>query len=70
MDSSESNPPRSLVFMGTVITGFGVYAATTPPRWAALPAAATITRMPRSCAELAHSCTSAGLRCALATFTS
>ena len=24
IDSSESRPPRSLVFMGTVITGFGV----------------------------------------------
>ena len=70
IDSSESRPPRSLVFMGTAITGFGVYAATTPPKCAALPAAATITRMPRSCAVEAHSCTSAGLRCALATFTS
>ena len=24
MDSSESSPPRSLVFMGTAMTGFGV----------------------------------------------
>ena len=70
IDSRESRPPRSLVFMGTVMTGQGVNAATTPPRCAALPAAAMITLMPRSCAVDAHSCTTAGLRWAEATFTS
>ncbi len=62
MESSESSPPRSEVFMGTAITGRGVNAATTPPRCAALPAAATITFMPRSCAPDAHACTTSGLR--------
>ena len=62
MESSESRPPRSLVFMGTAMTGSGVNAATTPPRCAALPAAAMITLMPRSAAVSAHSCTTAGLR--------
>ena len=32
IDSSESIPPRSLVFIGTPMTGSGVKAATTPPR--------------------------------------
>lgn len=55
MESRESMPPKSLVFMGTPTTGSGVKAATTPPRCAALPAAATITLMPRSAAVSAHS---------------
>ena len=66
MESSESMPPRSEVFMGTPMMGSGVNAATTPPRWAALPAAAMMTLRPRSAAEPAHSWTLSGLRCALA----
>ena len=56
--------------MGTPTTGRLVYAATTPPRCAALPAAAMMTFMPRSAAPLAHSCTLAGVRCALAILSS
>ena len=52
--------------MGTPTIGSGVYAATTPPRCAALPAAAMMTLRPRSAAVWAHSWTFAGLRCALA----
>ena len=48
--------------MGTPSTGSTVCAAHTPAKCAAPPAAAMITRMPRSSAELMYSAVMAGVR--------
>ena len=50
IDRSESSPPRCSVGIGTPITGRAVLAASMPGRWAAPPAPATITRIPRAAA--------------------
>ena len=52
MDSSESTPFRMLLLDGTPSTGRMVWAATMPGRWAAPPAAAMMTSIPRRCAPL------------------
>src|SRR6478752_6477060 len=70
IESSESMPPRSDVFIGTPITGSSVYAAITPGRAAALPAPAMMTRTPRRAAVDAYSATPRGSRCAESTFIS
>ena len=41
-----SRPPRALLCIGTPSTGSSVWAATTPGKWAAKPAAAMITSRP------------------------
>ena len=48
--------------MGSPITGTMVWAASTPPRWAAFPAAAMMTPKPFSSAVRANSSASAGVR--------
>ena len=53
IDSSESRPPRCLVVIGTPMTGRLVFAASMPGRWAAPPAPAMMTRMPRPAASSA-----------------
>ena len=53
MDSRESRPSNRANGTGTPITGSGVAAATMPGRWAAPPAPAMITSMPRSAAPRA-----------------
>ena len=58
------------VFTGKPMTGSVVYAAITPPRCAALPAAQIITSVPLSFADEANSCASSGVLCALITRTS
>lgn len=55
MDSKESFPDSALDFTGTPTTGNGVKAATMPGRWAAPPAPAMMTLMPRSAAVVAYS---------------
>src|SRR6478672_8385353 len=70
IESSESMPPRSDVFIGTPITGSSVYAAITPGRAAALPAPAMMTRTPRSAAVEEYSATPRGSRWADSTFIS
>ena len=45
-------------------TGSVVCAAATPARWAAPPAPATITSIPRDAAEDTYSVVSRGVRCA------
>ena len=67
IDSSESIPLSDVVGIGTPITGKIVFAATTPARCAAPPAAAITTLSPRDSALLAHSKASCGVRCALMT---
>jgi len=51
MESSESSPSRWASGTGTPITGSGVTDASMPGRWAAPPAPAMMTRMPRSAAD-------------------
>src|SRR5207302_7529102 len=70
IEYSESTPPRCSVGIGTPITGRSVQAATTPGRCAAPPAAAMTILMPRPAAEVAHSMTPRGSRCAERIFTS
>ena len=53
IDSSESRPSRYFNGTGTPITGSTVAYATMPGRWAAPPAPAMITRMPRATADVA-----------------
>src|SRR6185295_741713 len=48
IDSSESRPLSAALCTGTPITGSTVCAATIPGRWAAPPAPAMITSMPRA----------------------
>ena len=69
MASSASIPSR-VELMGSPITGSGVIAAITPGRWAAMPAAAIITLMPRLLALRANSSTSPGVRWAERAFIS
>ena len=64
LDSNESMPFKTVVAMGTAITGRIVSAATTPARWAAPPAATIMVLSPRSRAVVAYSCVRAGERCA------
>ena len=52
------------VCIGTPMTGSVVWAATTPARWAAPPAAAMMTFSPRAIAPVAYSVVIAGVRCA------
>ena len=53
MASRESRPCRCLDGIGTASTGSVVFAASTPARWAAPPAAPISTFMPRAAAPLA-----------------
>mmetsp|Transcript_28623 Transcript_28623/g.80000 ORF Transcript_28623/g.80000 Transcript_28623/m.80000 type:complete len:238 (-) Transcript_28623:761-1474(-) len=66
MESRESTPSKCapLGFTGTPITGKGVMAATMPGRWAAPPAPAMMTRMPRLWASRAKSNIREGVLCA------
>ena len=52
-----SNPPKAELLIGTPITGRLVWAAMTPARWAALPAAAIMAENPSSLAEVAKAMT-------------
>ena len=62
MEYRESTPPSALVCTGTPITGSTVCAATIPGRWAAPPAPAMITRIPRPAACFAYSVSRSGVR--------
>ena len=62
IDSSESSPFSAFDITGTPRTGNTVFAATMPGRWAAPPAPAMITSMPRASAPVANSCRSTGVR--------
>src|SRR5216683_4455981 len=62
VDRSESMPLRAGLSMGTPSTGRTVWAATTPARWAAPPAAAMMTSMPRASASAVYSVVNAGVR--------
>src|SRR5579871_1980812 len=66
VERSESSP-RSLLSMGTPKTGSTVWAAQTPARWAAPPAAAMTTSTPRSSAPETYSAVSLGVRWAEST---
>ena len=55
IDSSESSPSINDDLIGSAITGKVVYAAITPPRCAAFPAAAMITLTPLLFADFANS---------------
>jgi 4-amino-4-deoxy-L-arabinose transferase-like glycosyltransferase len=67
VERSASKPCRGEPARGTPITGSVVWAATAPARWAAPPAAAMITSMPRPRASRAKRAVSSGLRCAEST---
>ena len=67
VEYSESAPASCSLKMGTPITGRMVFAAMTPARWAARPAAAMMTSRPRSSASLAYSWAWSGVRWALMT---
>src|SRR2546428_9093613 len=64
MERSESSPARLVVGIGTPMTGRMVWAATTPPRCAAPPAATIIAFRPRPAADRAYSDVRSGDRCA------
>ena len=64
IDSSESRPCSAALFTGTPSTGSTVCEATMPGRWAAPPAPAMITWMPRLSAPCANSAIHTGVRCA------
>ncbi len=67
----ESHPSMELDdFTGTPITGNDVKLATMPGKWAAPPAPAIITLMPRARAFVAYSTIRRGVRCADTTVTS
>src|ERR1019366_6075271 len=70
METNESRPLSDLLSMGTPMTANVVNAAVTPGRCAAPPAAAMMTRRPRSCALPAYCSKSFGVRCAEMTFAS
>ncbi len=70
MESNESSPSIVDDLTGTPMTGSGVYAARTPGRCAALPAAAIITSMPLDSASEAKRAALSGVRCAEQTSTS
>ena len=67
VESRASSPPRVEPASGTPITGSTVCAASTPARWAAAPAPAMSTRIPRASAPLTYCSTRAGDRWAEAT---
>ena len=62
VDRSESMPLSAGLSMGTPSTGRTVWAATTPARCAAPPAAAIMTSMPRASASAVYSAVNAGVR--------
>ena len=64
IERSESRPPMCWVGIGTPITGRSVLAASIPGRWAAPPAPATITLIPRPAASSAYWNSRSGVRCA------
>src|SRR5882724_4456756 len=64
MERSESIPFRAWLSTGTPRMGSVVWAAAMPGRWAAPPAPAIITSMPRASAPEANSANQAGVRCA------
>src|SRR5690606_16437661 len=64
IESSESSPFSAWLSTGTPRTGSVVWAATMPGRWAAPPAPAMMTRIPRPSADSAYSAISFGVRCA------
>jgi len=68
MERRASRPSTTPPFNGTPRTGSVVWAATTPPRWAAIPAAVIITFIPFSSALFENSATSSGFLCADITF--
>ncbi len=70
IESSESSPPANSVGTGIPMTGSVVWAATTPAKCAAPPAAAIKTCRPRWRADAAYSRTASGDRWALITCTS
>jgi len=70
MERRESKPPRARLSTGTPRTGRAVWAAVMPGRWAAPPAPAMITWIPRSSAVLAYSAMRSGVRWAETTRTS
>ena len=64
IESKESIPCKDFDSIGTPRTGSTVFAAVTPARCAAPPAAAIITSRPRSAALDAYSKSRSGVRCA------
>jgi hypothetical protein len=68
IDSSESRPLSAWLWTGTPSTGSRVWAATMPGRWAAPPAPAMITAIPRSRAPWANSAIQSGVRWAETTW--
>lgn len=64
IDSSESRPSRRASCTGTPMTGRVVTEATMPGRWAAPPAPAMTTRMPRPAASRPKRIILSGVRCA------
>ena len=64
MDNNESIPCNDLDSIGTPKTGRQVFAALTPARCAAPPAAAMMTSNPRAAAPEAYSKSRSGVRCA------
>ena len=62
IDSSESMPFSAWLSTGTPSTGSNVCAATMPGRWAAPPAPAMITSMPRGFRRAANSAINSGVR--------
>src|SRR5581483_11127151 len=61
---SRESKPMSLLSMGTPKTGTRVWAAQTPAKWAAPPAAAMTTSTPLASAPETYSAVSLGVRCA------
>ena len=70
VESSASRPSKVEDFTGMPMTGKVVWAASTPARWAAFPAAAMMTPKPFSAAWAAKSQAAAGVRWALITWAS
>ena len=64
IESRESSPFSARLSTGTPSTGSVVCAAVIPGRWAAPPAPAMITSIPRPSAPAAASAISSGVRCA------
>ncbi len=62
--ASRASMPSSDALTGTPMTGTGVIAAITPGRWAAMPAPAMMTFIPRPAAPRANFSTASGVRCA------
>ena len=70
VESSASRPSKVEDFTGMPMTGKVVWAASTPARWAAFPAAAMMTPKPCSRAVRENSAAASGVRWADMTFTS